>query len=235
MELEPVHSSFDTFVVKKKNLVIDKRIILTDTMLKKWRQNINFQCRGMERPQTFVIPSIDLLKQPLRCNTNSLRKLYINHTEKICSSTNEDIVSVFMQTQEEIRELQKTREDYTASMTMLLILHQEIRTDMDIDVTSSLEDIEILLGKIQDPSITRNQLSLSSTCSSKKSHYIPLISREILALLEVLWSNQPYAKFSDLISKNTNTEQNAYTKQDAATVFCILLTPCSEEINSTSN
>ncbi|XP_019698273.2 uncharacterized protein LOC105185966 isoform X4 [Harpegnathos saltator] len=192
MELEPVHSSFDTFVVKKKNLVIDKRIILTDTMLKKWRQNINFQCRGMERPQTFVIPSIDLLKQPLR-------------------------------SQEEIRELQKTREDYTASMTMLLILHQEIRTDMDIDVTSSLEDIEILLGKIQDPSITRNQLSLSSTCSSKKSHYIPLISREILALLEVLWSNQPYAKFSDLISKNTNTEQNAYTKQDAATVFCILL------------
>ncbi|XP_025153559.1 uncharacterized protein LOC105187819 isoform X2 [Harpegnathos saltator] len=245
MELEPIHSSLDTFVVKKKNLVIDKRITLTDTILKKWRQNINFECRGMKIPRTYVIPFIDLLKRPLRCNTKSLCKLYINHIEKICSSANEDIVPVFMQTQEEIRELQKTTEDYTAPMTSKLIeleqlsteqfstvqappvidrpLHQETRTDMDTDVTGSLEDIEILLGKIQAPSTTKNQLSLSSTCSSKKSHYTPLTSREILAFLEVLWCNQSYVKFSDLVPKNTNTEQNAYTKQDAATVFCILL------------
>lgn len=45
MELESLHSSLNTFLVKKKKLVIDKRIVLKDTVLKKWRQNINFQCR----------------------------------------------------------------------------------------------------------------------------------------------------------------------------------------------
>lgn len=44
MELESIHLSFDRFMIKKKNLVIDKNIMLTGTVLNKWRQDINFQC-----------------------------------------------------------------------------------------------------------------------------------------------------------------------------------------------
>lgn len=45
MELESLHSSLNTFVVKRKKLVIDKKIILTNSVLEKWRQNINLECR----------------------------------------------------------------------------------------------------------------------------------------------------------------------------------------------
>lgn len=46
MELESIVSSLDKFVIKKKTkLIIDKKIILEDRILKKWRQDINMHCR----------------------------------------------------------------------------------------------------------------------------------------------------------------------------------------------
>ncbi|KAL6264324.1 hypothetical protein P5V15_004433 [Pogonomyrmex californicus] len=81
------------------------------------------------------------------------------------------------------------------------------------DTVESFEDIEILLKKQQSQSI---HLSQSSTTSIETSRP-PLTSQEILALLEVLWCDKPYVKFSELIPKET------YTKDDAATAFDILL------------
>lgn len=59
---------------------------------------------------------------------------------------------------------------------------------------------------------------VSIISSTEKSQYALLTGREIIAMLEVLWHDHPYVKFNELIPKNAD-----YTKQDAATVFYILL------------
>ncbi|XP_032674162.1 uncharacterized protein LOC116845502 [Odontomachus brunneus] len=242
MELESLHSSLNTFVVSRKKLVIDKRTVLTNTVLEKWRQNINFECREMEIPRIHKISSIDLLTRPSQYDTKSLRKLFVNHTKRPCKSVNKD-TSIVEQYPEEVRGLQRTVDEYTGPMTSKVDLeqpsieqsnivpvqttwvidkplHQETRADVD-DANDTLEDIDIVLEKMKILSTSKDEISLPSTCSTDQCAF--LTSQEIIAMLEVLWHDQPYVKFSQLVPKDTDLKQNAYTKQDAATVFCILL------------
>ncbi|XP_014475946.1 PREDICTED: uncharacterized protein LOC106745143 [Dinoponera quadriceps] len=277
IELESLYSSLDGFVIKKKHLIIDKKIVKTNAVLMKWHENINFGCVKMEKPNVRVISSVDLMKRPShspRC-AQALLNLFVNHTRRPCQNTHEDAAPIFMQctrqihiqilrrqtfslkhditnkcvsslsAREEIRELQTT-EDRTGLMTSRLVepeehsseqlstvmpvqapwvidepLHREMKADVE-DTNSSLEDINVLMNKMEIHPTTKDRISLSS-CSTEKSQYAYLTSREVLTLLEVLWCNQPYVKFKDFIPKDTHSKQNAYTKQDAATVFCILL------------
>lgn len=53
--------------------------------------------------------------------------------------------------------------------------------------------------------------------SFSSPEYVALTNHEILALLEVLWHDQPNVEFNELVSKE------AYNKEDAATIFYSLL------------
>lgn len=45
MELESLCLSIDNFIIKKKKIMIDKKTILEEKLMKKWHQDVNIHCR----------------------------------------------------------------------------------------------------------------------------------------------------------------------------------------------
>ncbi|XP_071633821.1 uncharacterized protein [Temnothorax longispinosus] len=92
---------------------------------------------------------------------------------------------------------------------------------INISNDECFEDIDILLERQRQSPKTAKHIPVPSTIpstSSSSGHSQPaLTSQEILALLEVVWRDKEAVKFSELISPDT------YTREDAATAFEILL------------
>ncbi|XP_024880581.1 uncharacterized protein LOC112460209, partial [Temnothorax curvispinosus] len=92
---------------------------------------------------------------------------------------------------------------------------------INISNDECFEDIDILLERQRQSPKTAKHIPVPSTIpstSSSSGHSQPaLTSQEILALLEVVWHDKKAVKFSELISPDT------YTREDAATAFEILL------------
>ncbi|XP_011883451.1 PREDICTED: uncharacterized protein LOC105570664 [Vollenhovia emeryi] len=97
IELESVHSSY--FVVdkplKKITLVTDENIVLSDKLLKRWRQNVNIHCQPLATsivPRLLPISAIDLLKQPSHSRWNArLCKRFHDRIAGPFTSVTEDV------------------------------------------------------------------------------------------------------------------------------------------------
>ncbi|XP_071636860.1 uncharacterized protein [Temnothorax longispinosus] len=88
---------------------------------------------------------------------------------------------------------------------------------MNISNDECFEDIDILLERQRQSPKTAKHIPVPSTSSSSGHSQPALTSQEILVLLEVFWREKDTVKFSELISPDT------YTREDAATAFEILL------------
>lgn len=250
MELEPIQTSSDISMIKKKTKMhIDKRTTLDTKAFKRRLQNVNIGCRKFViKPQIHGIQIrgsvTDLFNRPSKgCGTTLLSQFskFTRHNNGRFTTTDGNIMPVRRTHSEEVvRGLQKTVDEYPEQTSNLLehikqapatessaikiqnvcipedTSYQEIKMDTD-NSEETLEDIEDLLKSKQVPSTSEHQILESSVCSKPEPQTPDWSSTDILAMLEVLWHDRPVVRFSDLISTET------YTKEDAITVFWILL------------
>ncbi|XP_071560418.1 uncharacterized protein [Temnothorax nylanderi] len=86
---------------------------------------------------------------------------------------------------------------------------------INISNDESFEDIVILFERLRQSPKTKH-IPVPSTSSPSRPSQPTLLSEVILALLEVLWVDKMYVKFSELIRADT------FTREEATTVFEIL-------------
>ncbi|XP_071566454.1 uncharacterized protein [Temnothorax nylanderi] len=216
MELESLDSSY--FVIRrhsKKSKIIDQKIVLSDKQLQKWRQNVNIHCKKLDKPltknfteelSTFQKTETAIAAEPGDSVANVLTVTNIIHETM-------DVSMVPLP--EEVPEAIVLEEGTT------IVEQRPDQERINISNDESFEDIDILLERQRQSPKTKH-IPVPSTSPSRPSQPA-LISKEILALLEVLWYDKEVVKFSELISADT------HTREDAATAFEILLDLYAQE------
>ncbi|XP_018046307.1 PREDICTED: uncharacterized protein LOC108685808 [Atta colombica] len=226
IELESLNSSY--FVINKhseKHKIIDKEIVLTDKQLWKWRENVNIHSKKIDKPKKRLTSAINLLKEPSYLSKQwnaSLRNLFVDHIIGPFTSVDEDVAPAeFVQFQEAIR-IEETINKQNLPM-------EDLSTFMKTDTAIAAEPIDSIVNVLPMPiahadvsvplqEVIPYTITLEEGISSSNGILqSELTSKDILAQLEVFWFNEPCVKFSQLISKDT------FTAEDAADAFNILL------------
>ncbi|XP_071560659.1 uncharacterized protein [Temnothorax nylanderi] len=110
MEFESLDSSY--FVIRrhsKKTKIIDQKIVLNDEQLLKQRQNVNIQCKKLNKPLTknlLLTPAKNLFNQPShspRRWNKSLRSRFADRITGPFTSVNEDVALAVTQFPEKMR------------------------------------------------------------------------------------------------------------------------------------
>ncbi|XP_071630524.1 uncharacterized protein [Temnothorax longispinosus] len=251
MELESLDSSY--FVIRshsKKSKIIDKKTELSNKLLKKWRQDVNIHCKKLDRPLTknlSLTPAINLFNQPSdspRRWNKSLRSRFAARITGPFKSVNEDValaeftqfekmpvkIPEEMRVEETVSRLNLPAEEVsTFQKTGIAIAAEPGDSVANVltvtNIIPETKDVSMvpLPNAVPEAIVLEEDIPVPSTSSSSGHSQPALTSQEILVLLEVFWRDKETVKFSELISPDT------YTREDAATAFEILLDLYAQE------
>ncbi|XP_006608638.1 uncharacterized protein LOC102680971 isoform X3 [Apis dorsata] len=214
---------------KKKKIYLDKQTKLTDTIMRRYIENVYAHTIKQFRFTTILPSAKEYLKQPsMKINNRSWGKTLIEFFNQyfkkplIIQSKFQDMLDFKMKETivgETIRadDSSRLRDQITELSSKIMIATTEtIDVSKTLDKILPIESIEVKEFEEQTKEIKESEAVLISEITSfeeKISSKTYLTKRELLALMVIHWNEGILIKFHDLISPES------YNKIDAACAF----------------